>query len=86
MEHIAVLMECSLFTEPTSNSRRYDCDVAQFDRAQNSKVAIIRFLCALGKTLIIIIPISSGATQWIKAQVGNRKVVYSRFGFFNWAM
>ena len=28
-----------------------------------------------GKTLNVVVPTSGGAAQWIKAQVGNRKVV-----------
>ena len=36
--------------------------------------------CYKTKTLYANIPTSSGAAQWLRAQVGNCKVVDSRFG------
>ena len=46
-------MECSLVTEPTSNSKLYGGGVAQLDRAQNSKVAIVRCPCRLCRCCIL---------------------------------
>ena len=40
----------------------------------------ISMFCTWGKTCNAIIQTSGGAAQWIRAQVGNRKVVDSRFG------
>ena len=81
-------MECSVVVEPTSNSKHYGGGAAQFDRVQNSNdcctlmpMLATSMLCTWGKTSNAIIQVSGGAAQWIKAQVGNRKVVDSRFDF-----
>ena len=41
----------------------------------------ISMLCTWGKTRNTIIQTSGRTAHWIKAQVGNRTVVDSRFGF-----
>ena len=68
--------------------KSYSSGIAQYVKVPNSNLTIATLMptlgimccCVFGKTINANISTSGGAAQWIRTQVGNRKVVSSQFG------